>query len=356
MRINPGLHVLALSDSARQYGLGPQALVLRGLQQTDLAFLAALRAGMEDGTEGAEARRCRVPAQRAHALARALAPVLLPCPAQDLSSEPEVPALRVERLAGDIDRLSAAYGANGSVMIRRRARAAVEITGLGRTGALLARALATAGVGTLLLSDPGVVLPADLGPAFALTDLGMRRAQAVKRHIYRVDPTVQVLVAPDVTPGTRNAHLDLAICVGKPPLAGRSAGSPAREHPHLTVTVQETGTDIGPLVVPGLTPCLECYERQLADGDSTWYDAADALDRRQIEAAPAGEETSGALVAAGAAAAQALAFLDGMVQPAVWSAVLVLRSPDGYLGFRKVSFHPGCGCRLQHRATAAQAS
>ncbi len=356
MRINPGLHVLALSGSARQYGLGPPALVLRGLQQTDLAFLAALRGGVEDGTEAAEAARCNVPPERAQALAQALAPVLLPCPEQAQSGEPAVPALRMERLAGDIDRLSAAYGANGSAIIRHRARAAVHITGLGRTGALLARALATAGVGTLLLSDPGVVLPSDLGPAFALADLGMGRTQAVKRHIYRVDPTVQVLTGTGEDPWPRAAHLDLAICVGDPPLAGRNTGSPAREYPHLAVTVQETGIDIGPLVIPGLTPCLECFERQLADGDSTWYAAADAFSRRQIEAAPAGEETSGSMVAAGAAAAQALVFLDGMIQPAVWSAVLVLRSADGYLGFKKVSFHPGCGCRLQHRDAAARAS
>lgn len=356
MRINPGLHVLALSASARQYGLGPSALVLRGLQQTDLAFLAALRTGMVDGRESAEAARCAVPPQRARALTQALAPVLLPFPEQAQSSGPAVPALRMERLAGDIDRLSAAYGVNGSAMIRHRARAAVEIAGLGRTGSLLARALATAGVGTLVLSDPGVVLPTDLGPAFALPDLGMGRVQAVKRHIYRVDPTIQVLANPEGSPGPHTAHLDLSICVGKPPIAGRAAGSPVREHPFLAVTVQETGVDIGPLVIPGLTPCLECFERQLADGDSMWYSAADALSRHQVEASPAGEETSGSLLAAGAAAAQALVFLDGMVQPAVWSAVLVLRSADGYLGFRKVAFHPECGCRLQQKDFPAQAS
>ena len=282
--------------------------------------------------------------------------MLLPSPEQAQFGEPAVPALRMERLAGDVDRLSAAYGVNGSEIIRHRARAAVEITGLGRIGSLLARALATAGVGTLVLSDPGLVLPTDLGPAFALTDLGMGRAQAVKRHIYRVDPTVQVLVNAGGAPGPRAAHLDLSICVGKPPIAGRTAGSPVRDHPLLTVTVQETGVDVGPLLIPGLTPCLECFERQLADGDSTWYSAADALGRQQVEAAPEGEETSGALLAAGAAAAQALVFVDGMVQPAVWSAVLVLRSADGYLGFKKVSFHPECGCRLQQKNAPAQAS
>lgn len=354
MRINPGLHVLALSASARQFGLGPEALVLRGLQETDLAFLSALRAGLPDGTEIAEGRSLSVPPQRARTLTRVLSPVLLPFPDTPGSAEPAVPALRLERLAVDSGRLSAAYGINGSAVIRRRSRAAVEIGGLGRIGATLAQTLAAAGVGTLVLSDPGLVLPSDVGPGYALTDQGMSRIQAVKRHIFRLDPTVQVLTSGPEGSGPRRAHLDLAVWVGSPPAAA-GAGAP-REHPHLTVTVQESGVDVGPLVVPGLTPCLECLDRQLADGDSTWHPAAEALGRRSIEAAPAGEETSGAVVAAGVAAVQVLAFLDGVVQPATWSAVLALRAADGFVGPKKLSFHPDCGCRLQQKEAPAQAS
>ncbi|WAP52707.1 ThiF family adenylyltransferase [Arthrobacter sp. ATA002] len=246
---------------------------------------------------------------------------------------------------------------NGSVILRRRSRSAVEINGLGRIGSVLAQTLAGAGVGTLVLSDPGVVLPSDVGPGYPLTDQGMHRAQAVKRHIFRLDPTVQVLLSGGVEgSGPRRSHVDLAVWVGTPPIAGRTAGTQASEQPHLAVTVQEAGVDVGPLVVPGLTPCLECLDRQLADGDSTWYTAAEALGRQHFDAAPAGEETSGAVVAAGVAAGQVLAFLDGVVQPATWSAVLVLRAADGYVGPKQLSFHPDCGCRLQQQGSPAQAS
>ena len=349
MRINPGLHVVELSRAARQFGLGPDALVLRGLQDSDLAFLAALRSGLPDGAEAATARRCAVPPQRARSLTQALAPVLLPCPGPGApdQSGPSIPGLRSERLAGDTDRLSAAYRVDGSAFMRSRARAAVEVSGLGRIGSLLARTLASAGVGTLVLSDPGVVLPADISPGYPLTDLGMGRAQAVKRQIYRLDPTVQVLPNAARTPGLQQAHLDLAVSIGGPPIAGRAPGRPAREHPHLAVTVQETGVDIGPLVVPGLTPCLECLELALAGGDLNWYAAAEALGRGGTEAVPAGEESAGAVLAAGAAAVQVLAFLDGVVQPTTWSAVLALRAADGHLGLKKLRFHPECGCRLQ---------
>lgn len=353
MRINPGLHVLALSASARQFGLGPEALVLRGLQEGDLALLAALREGLHDGREAAEGRRHNVPPQRVRALTQALSPVLLPYPDTADPGEAAVPALRGERLSADSDRLSAAYRMNGSSILRRRSRSAVQVNGLCRIGSVLAQTLAAAGVGTLVLSDPGVVLPSDIGPGYPLTDQGMRRAQAVKRHIYRLDPTVQVLIS---APGTGRAHLDLGVWVGTESITGRSAGVPASEHPLLAVTVQETGVDVGPLVVPGLTPCLECLDRQQADGNSTWYSAAEALARQRVEAAPSGVETSGAVVAAGIAAGQVLAFLDGVVQPSTWSAVVALRAADGYLGQKRLSFHPDCGCRLQQQGSPARAS
>ena len=353
VRINPGLHVLALSASARQFGLGPEALVLRGLQDSDLAFLAALREGFPDGREAAEGRCHDVPAQRVHALTQALSPVLIPFPDPADAGQTAVPALRRERLSADSARLSAAYRVSGSSLLRRRSRSAVEINGLGRIGTLLAQTLAGAGVGTLVLCDPGVVLPSDIGPGYPLTDQGMGRAQAVKRHIYRLDPTVQVLIC---APGTSRAHLDLGIWVGTDPIAGRSAGAPAGEHPHLSVTVQESGIDVGPLVVPGLTPCLECLDRQLADGDSTWHAAVEAMGRKAVDAAPSGVETSGAVVAAGVAAGQTLSFLDGLVQPTTWSAVISLRAADGYLGQKVLEFHPDCGCRLQQQGYPARAS
>ena len=360
MRINPGLHVVDLSSSVRQIGLGEGALVLKGLQPHDLAFLAALRSGLDDGTETAAADRCGVPATRAGALLAALDAVLLPWPGPaghgQVQQGPEVPALRAERLGPDTARLAAAYRVDGTQFVRSRARAAVEISGLGRTGALLARTLAAAGVGTLILADPAVVRPTDVGPAYAFTDLGMGRAAAVKRHIYRVDPTIQVLVLASGSVRPPTAHLDLSVCIGGPPLAGWTPGSSPRDYPQLTVTLQETGVDVGPLVVPGITPCLECLERHCADSDSGWYAAAEALSRGVSNAEAAGEETAAGMQAAGAAAVQVLAFLDNVVQPATWSAVLQLRAADGYPGLKRVAFHPGCGCRLQRHGHAVRAS
>ena len=364
MRINPGIHVLEVSPGARQLGIGPGSLLLRNLQDADVAFLAALQQGVPDGAEAATAAGLSLPADRAASLLQVLDPLLVP---QDGTAEP-IPSLRSERLLPDAQRLSSAYRVNGEESIRRRAAAAVSVDGLGRAGALVARTLASAGIGTLLLTDPGVVSPADVGTAYAMTDIGMNRAAAVKRHLFRVDPTLQVLAMAAGPHRQVPPAVDLAVTVRAvgdgPGRRGRQPDVPNSDDsvPRLVVTAQEGGWDIGPLVVPGTTPCLECLDRHRADTDPGWYAAIAALTADPAETAgqertdtpdssgPSGEELAGAVLAAGAAAMAALVFLDGVNQPAVFSAVLRLRTSDGYPQLRKLDYHPACGCRLQRRS------
>lgn len=360
MRINPGIHVLDVAPGAVQLGIGPGSLLLRNLQPADLGFLASLRRGVPDGSEAAAGAAVLLPAGRSASLLAALEPLLVPYEA----SAPPVPSLRSERLRPDASRLSAAYRLNGEEPVRHRSAAAVSIDGLGRTGALLARTLAGAGIGTLLLSDPGVVTPGDVGSAYAMTDIGMNRAAAVKRHLFRIDPTQQVLTLSDAR-GSSPRAIDLAVTVrpvGAVPLDRETGPEPAPRVPQLLLTNQEGGWDVGPLVIPGATPCLECLDRQRADTDPGWYAAAEALGRPDpgsrtaagamedpVGGWPAGEESAGSALAAGAAAMAALVFLDGINRPALQSAVLSLRTSDGYPRLQKLAYHPSCGCRLQHR-------
>ncbi|MCC3276800.1 MULTISPECIES: ThiF family adenylyltransferase [unclassified Arthrobacter] len=359
MRINPGVHVLEVSPGARQLGIGAGSLLLRNLQDADVAFLAALRSGVPDGTEQDAAAGVSLSAERAASLLEVLEPLLIP---QETTASP-VPSLRSERLQPDAQRLAAAYAANGEESVRRRAAATVLVEGLGRTGALLARTLASAGVGTLLLADPAAVAPTDVGASYAMTDIGMNRAAAVKRHVFRIDPTLQVLVHSGIRVRSEPVPVDLAVTVQAAGF-GAAGGRPAEPTaaadgiPRLVVSAQEDGWDVGPLVVPGATACLECLDLHRADTDPGWFAAADALARRAGGPAagtvldcsgPDGEETAGSVLAAGTAATAALVFLDGINRPALYSAVLQVRASDGYSRLQQLDYHPACGCRLQHR-------
>lgn len=320
MRIDPSIQITVPSPGSRCYGQEPASILLRGLLPADLAFLEQLEAGLPDGGEQAAGSAVGMDAERCTALLSALAPVLLPVPA--------LPALRAERLDPDRRRLAGATGAEPALALGRRGGAVVQVTGLGRAGALVVRLLAGAGVGTLLLTDSSAVRPEDVGGAYALADVGLPRVQAAARLATRTDPTLRVLAVPGNWPA---AHLDLLV------VAGRLPATAAGPHPLLCIWPDADGWNVGPLLVPGRTPCLDCLSL--------------ALDRGP--APPAGEEdTAGAAAAAGLAALQALAWLEGRARPAVWSALLHVRSADGLVGLIPLEHHPQCLCRLQRRGAA----
>ncbi len=88
----------------------------------------------------------------------------------------------------------------GHRVLAARARATVAVVGLGRVGAALAVHLATAGVGALVLDDPGTVLTTDVGGgAYRLRDVGSPREGAVRRIVEEVAPGVVTASTP-VTP------------------------------------------------------------------------------------------------------------------------------------------------------------
>ncbi|MGW9405808.1 ThiF family adenylyltransferase [Arthrobacter sp. NPDC055585] len=347
MRINPGIYVLDLGTDRRQFGLGEGALLLAGLTGADLDFISSLRNGVPDGEESAAGTAAGIDARRVEQLVQVLAPVLLAHP----GSRPLLPPLRQERLRPDGERLSAVYGRDALDALALRGNAVVEVLGLGRCGALTARILAAAGVGTVLLGDGGVVSQSDVGPSYALTDIGMPRYQAVKRQLYRIDPTVRVLPVPWPSGGVRTAAVDLAVLASEKPAPLRTLPGDQLEQPHLAVSVQQYGYQVGPLVVPGSTPCLGCLDRHRGDSDPGWYapaaGPAAGTPPPEPPPGPGGEETASAALAAAAAAGQALCFIDGVAQPVTWSAVLQLRAADGHVGLEPLGFHPDCGCRLQ---------
>jgi bacteriocin biosynthesis cyclodehydratase domain-containing protein len=111
---------------------------------------------------------------------------------------------------------------------------------------------------------------------------------------------------------------------------------------HLPVVVQEAGTSVGPLVVPGVTPCLRCVALHRRDEDDRWPTMAVQL-RQRYEGSPAPEETATAAVAAAIAAVQALAHLDGHRAHAL-GATIEADLPQAIPRVRAWEPHPACGC------------
>ncbi|NMR29874.1 ThiF family adenylyltransferase [Crystallibacter degradans] len=347
LKINPGLRLIERRGTV-QIGLGPTGLVLEGTGQGDLEFLYRLRTGLDDTELDRTAVDCAITPERAQALVAALESVLVEPPAK---SE-QLSGLRLDRLAPDRAHWSAVYSVDSSSLLADRARAAVHLIGLGRTGGAVACALAAAGVGTLLLEDRASVGPADVGSgAFRLADVGLNRAQAVRKMIRNIDPTVSTHILsnsmdPEAAAG-RPRFLNLVIYTDRDvPNARISRGLSEGDNPHLSLLLRERDALIGPLVVPGQSACLDCLDRHHAQTDPDWYELCSQVHGASAETG-AVDEVAQSVAAAGLASLQSLLFLDGRNRPAAWSAVLQLRSVDGAVGRHEYRPHPECACQLQ---------
>jgi bacteriocin biosynthesis cyclodehydratase domain-containing protein len=116
-----------------------------------------------------------------------------------------------------------------------------------------------------------------------------------------------------------------------------------RHRPHLLVTVRETTAAVGPMVLPGDSPCLRCMHLARADRDPHWaaLSAQLAGDSRPVEPC----DVVLATLAAAHAAAQVLAAIDSPDRrPASVGGVLELGAESGQLRRRSITPHPSCGC------------
>jgi hypothetical protein len=271
-----------------------------------------------------------------------------------------LPAERVpETLGPDVAALSllarAAPGAAAAALARRRA-SRVRVVGAGRVGAPLAALLAAAGVGSVAVDDAGPTRVADLAPAGLLArDLGRARGATVARRLPRQP-------SGGGRPRGAGPH-DLVLLTP----VGPGAPDPAdAQHllregvPHLAAGVRENTGWVGPLVLPGRGPCLECLERHRTDRDPGWPLVAAQLAVPAYGVVDPCNVALAALVAA-VTALQALALLDaepGQLPPAVSAGslggVLELQLPGWRLRRRSWAPHADCDCRTIAPAPGAR--
>lgn len=355
MHINRRLQMFDRSEQSVQFGVGEQSVVLDGLTGPDKRLIQLLAEGADE-PESVLAGRCGLLPTRADYLLRMLEPVLI----KPLASKSTLSGLRSDRLGPDVDQWSAAYELNAAPLMERRNRAAVLITGLGRTGSTIAQSLAAAGVGTLLLEDQYLVGAADVGAgSFRLCDIGMSRPAAVRRQIHHIDPTVQAHAlrgtGREAGKETSFFTLDLVIHVANDITDERlQAELMHKDQPHLPVVLRDRDVLIGPLVVPGRTACIGCVDRHRGDQDPYWASICRTMrTRASVEGEAPPEESATALFAAGSAVLQSLLLIDGVNRPSGWSMVTQLRTADGSSSTHRYEPHPACGCTHQTPAASA---
>jgi bacteriocin biosynthesis cyclodehydratase domain-containing protein len=109
----------------------------------------------------------------------------------------------------------------------------------------------------------------------------------------------------------------------------------------LAQVCETTGT-IGPLVVPGRTPCLRCVALARGDRDPQWPSVAAQLSGAGT--LPEACDVTLATLVAALTAMQVLDYVDDVNRPAALGRVLEYDLGAGTLRRRSVRPHPACGC------------
>ncbi|GIG41686.1 ThiF family adenylyltransferase [Cellulomonas phragmiteti] len=340
--LRPGLRVLPRADDEVQVGTDPRwAVRLVDLRPAEVRLWTSV----DDATDLA-----RLPAR---ARAAGLDPDAVAATVGELQragltrARPEPSAAVRGPAAADATAWSLLQpDATGDAVVAARADAVVGLVGLGPTGLGIARQLAVAGVGTLLLDDDAPVRSPDVaGGTHRWADVGTARSVAARR------------VLRDAAPGVRcdgDAVPDVVVVVehdAADPV--RAARLVAEDVVHLSVVLRAADAVVGPLVRPGTDPCLRCLDLHRADADPGWPTVLGALTGPTASGSPAtGEVGVLAGSCAAIAAAQVLVLLAGGV-PALCGATTEITLPGLVAVQRRWATHPACGCRVPPRTTDA---
>lgn len=337
--LKPGLCRVWLDVETLQLGIGPRRRILH-LDASSRCLIEALDGTRDTASFLSYAERLGVTATRAAGLLERLAldgaldDAALPTPGlARLSVSERARFAPVVSALGLRNRLPG----GGARALERRAQQYTAVHGLGLIGAQVARHLAAAGVGVVRPVDSTPVEHADTGPgALDPADVGRRRQDAVARAIQRLTPGARIAPSPRSRPDlvvlapTERYPVELLeqlVTAGLPHLPVRTVGDEAL---------------IGPLVLPGLTPCLRCADMHQSEGDPSW-----ARYLAQLGPPRSGEtpplDTPLALSAAACAVQSALSFLDGD-DPPVLGAVLSLGSDTPSAVRIELRAHAACTC------------
>ncbi|MFC4493602.1 ThiF family adenylyltransferase [Streptomyces ovatisporus] len=343
--IKPALRRAWRDRQTVQYGAAPAHAVLLGpVDDTTAGFMELM-----DGTRSLvqlreEAARLGLSPTTADRLVERLssAGVL-----DDATADRQAAARVSEGLRPDLGSLSVVHREPGGGLRRLVARRekCVQVRGAGRVGALVASTLSAAGVGEVDVVDGGHVEPWDAMPGGIAADaVGERRDAAARKAVSRVRPwrsraRARVRGAIGLVVMTPRDGLDAYA-----PDPAASEGFVQAGTPHLYGGVVESTGVVGPLVLPGVSPCAGCLLRGRAEREPSWPLVVGQwrTSGRRRAGVPACDVTLATMVA-GAIASYALSHLDGDGDCAAGYRVR-FSMPHLTGDTEQFSAHPGCPC------------
>ncbi len=235
----------------------------------------------------------------------------------------------------------------------RLRRSHVVVLGCGGLGCWAATGLVLAGVGKLTLVDDDTVELSNLNRQllFRTADLGRRKIAAAKDSLTALNPHVEVVTVDKRVQSTTEV-MDLTgeadflvMTADHPPYEGLitvnraclATGTPWISAGQIPPTIR-----IGPLLIPGETPCHECQEHAFRRDYPHYEDLIRHRAESPADAATLGPAsgTIGSLIAM-----EAIHHLTDAMEPATLGQAMLMDLRTLQVEFEPVRPDPECGCR-----------
>lgn len=142
---------------------------------------------------------------------------------------------------------------------------------------------------------------------------------------------LEVVPEPDLT---------LMITTGEPPRAPLGDAVNTRL-PHLVITLDGTNVRVGPFVIPGQTPCQNCFDLQRTSWDPSWSALIPQFGHPQCSAiSPLTHHAAATEVVA-----DCLRFAEGVV-PRAATEIFAIGPDRTTRSMANARFHPRCACAM----------
>lgn len=322
------------SPTSLQLGLGNTSIRLDNLTNPQEQLLQLLYRGVADAAIDDVARDVGASKSETAALVARVAPALIQVEevASKRSPEQRAPDPFIAQAFAEIIRASFSTDRDGALVLANRASKRVFINELNRVGLLLLQALATAGVGEICTEDRAVVTGADVGAlGYSQAYLGRTRVEAAAEMLARSRQPAKVSLARTsdfvVTIANHLASSEANPAVGQ------------KQIPRLMVELSFDQSRISPVLIAGVTSCLDCRITNELEADDGWAAMMTQLKFRTERL----DDSQTALLCAGLALERTLSWVDsGAIGD---NQATIIDHRTGQLRHEVWQIDPDCDCQ-----------
>ncbi len=346
-RINKAQPVTWRDPNTLQIGLGATSIKLYELTLEQQRLVDALYSGVVLGQELAVDSSINAASGETARLITRLEPLLEQSPHRQI----DVFGPWQQLAFAEIARASLDYEVNGEMVLAERWQRNVHIDQLDKTGWLITRALLASGIGAILTHDSGKVLQTDLGElGYPKEKLHQSRTIAAVEEMenFSLAKSDKARLTLLPTRPKQDVKVSFAIVVGHLALdPTKYARWTNRDVPHIAIIFELDAIEISPVIRPGITVCLNCYQQTKIDEDSSWPTIASQL----LHLPRMRDDSTSLLTSTGLTVRLILRFLDIEAGFQIKNEMLDLAlgyrisQLDGSITRMKYDMHPECSCQ-----------